>query len=60
MISTPERIAVALVMLVAAQGCGLERPQDPPPFDCEAIDRADERFPEECGGGAADAGTDAE
>lgn len=50
------RIAVALVALASAQGCGLERPPDPPPFDCARIDRAAERFPEECGD-ALDGGT---
>jgi hypothetical protein len=51
MISTPDhlRMLVALVTLIAAQGCGLERPPDPPPFDCATIDRAEERFPDECG-----------
>ena len=42
----PLRLLLAALTVV---GCGLERPSDPPPFDCEQIDRADERFPEECG-----------
>ncbi|MBX7191086.1 MAG: hypothetical protein K1X94_03460 [Sandaracinaceae bacterium] len=41
-------------------GCGLERPPDPPPFDCAQIDRAEERFPDLCGpdAGPVDAGLD--
>ena len=50
-----------------APGCWLSAPEDPPPFDCAAIDRAEERFPDECGGdagvaedaGAQDGGDDA-
>jgi hypothetical protein len=38
----------------AAFGCALPPPPAPRDIDCEQIDRADERFPEECG----DAGTD--
>jgi hypothetical protein len=55
MTSTPDRlrngfrVGVVLVALASAQACGLERPPDPPPFDCATIDRAAERFPEECG-----------
>lgn len=37
------------ITLVATSGCGLPLPPDPPPFECDAIDRAAERFPEECG-----------
>lgn len=50
--SGPVRVASLLmvgVFAATAVGCGLERPNDPPPFDCERIDRAEERFPEECG-----------
>gem|GEM_PF-3352068 len=39
------RIAATLVLVA---GCGLERPPDPPPLDCATIDRAAERFPDEC------------
>jgi hypothetical protein len=45
-----------------ASGCRIEPPPPLPPFDCATIDRAPERFPEECGdagandGGAPDAG----
>jgi hypothetical protein len=56
MTSTPERlrvrggvVAVVIATLAVMHGCGLERPPDPPPFDCAAIDRAEERFPDECG-----------
>jgi hypothetical protein len=38
-----------LALSSASAGCGFERPPDPPPFDCAAIDRAAERFPAECG-----------
>lgn len=59
MTSTPERLGalVGLVLCVLAQGCGLERPPDPAPFDCARIDRAAERFPDECGD-PVDAATD--
>lgn len=46
MTSTRRRIAIACFALA---GCGLERPPAPPPFDCATIDRAAERFPDECG-----------
>ena len=51
MTSIPERISRLLLLasLVCVAGCGLERPPDPPPFDCATIDRAAERFPDECG-----------
>jgi hypothetical protein len=51
--SIRERLAM-FVMFAGLAGCGLERPKDPPPFDCAAIDRAAERYPERCG----DAGTE--
>ena len=51
---------VAISILAVASGCGLPRPEDPAPLDCLAIDRAAERFPEECGKATdeADAGTE--
>ncbi len=49
------RIAATLVLVVG--GCGLERPPDPPPLDCATIDRAAERFPDECAE-PADAGAE--
>ena len=33
----------------ALLGCPLSPPPDPLPIDCDQIDRAAERFPEECG-----------
>jgi hypothetical protein len=67
MTSTPERLRAVVVigLLAFAQACGLERPPDPPPFDCAQIDRAAERFPDECGepmdaGPDDDAGTPAD
>ncbi len=46
-------------------GCGLGPPASVPPFDCDRIDRAGERFPDECGGDAgedeaSDAGVEGE
>ncbi len=61
MTSTPDifrALAFAALALVgSAPGCGLDRPPDPPPFDCATIDRAAERFPDECGE-PVDAGPD--
>ncbi|MCZ7681873.1 MAG: hypothetical protein M5U28_25000 [Sandaracinaceae bacterium] len=48
-----------MLALVALSGCGLTRPPDPAPFDCETIDRAEERFPDRCGQPEEDAGVDA-
>jgi hypothetical protein len=47
--TSPSELLVRLSIALALAGCGLTRPADPPPFDCDAIDRADERFPDECG-----------
>ncbi len=50
MTSSPDRWSLLLLAALAcAPGCGLERPPDVQPFDCETIDRAEERFPDECG-----------
>lgn len=50
MTSIPERLALAIGLAAAVlTGCTVKRPPDPPPFDCARIDRAAERFPEECG-----------
>jgi hypothetical protein len=50
MTTTSDRARIAVVVVaLACGGCGLERPPDPPPFDCATIDRAAERFPDECG-----------
>lgn len=60
MILTHKAIVAISILAVAASGCGLPRPEDPAPFDCMAIDRAAERFPEECGEATdeVDAGTE--
>ena len=50
MTSTPDLLRAALVLVsLSGAGCRLVRPPDPPPFDCASIDRAAERFPDECG-----------
>lgn len=46
------RVAACAAVSTSA-GCFLEPSPRPPAFDCATIDRADERFPEQCG----DAGT---
>jgi hypothetical protein len=48
------RLALVLLLSIALTGCWIEAPPPTPPFDCAAIDRAAERFPDECG----DAGVD--
>jgi hypothetical protein len=61
--SIPERI-LALFALAAFAACGLEKPAPPRPIVCSEIDRAEERYPDECGpededaadGGSPDAG----
>lgn len=56
------RLLIASLGALALEACGLERPPDPPPLDCAAIDRAAERFPDECAdaGPDPDAGTEAD
>lgn len=60
------RTRAAAVLVLGASSlaaCGLTRPEPPPPFDCAAIDRAEERFPDVCGDPAPpdeDAGLEAE
>ena len=49
-------LGLALASTGAVSACGLARPPDPPPFDCAAIDRASERFPDECPAASPDAG----
>ena len=55
------RRTVALALWLS--GCGLPLPPDPPPLDCASLDRAAERFPDECGASSeepdAGAGEDA-
>ena len=55
------RWVFVLALLAPASGCWLEPSKDPPPFDCANFDRADERFPVECGDGGVplDADVDA-
>ena len=43
--------ALALSLL----GCAVKAPPEPRPLDCETLDRAAERFPEECGEADQDA-----
>jgi hypothetical protein len=51
-------VAVLALSLGIASGCRLDPPPPLPAFDCAAIDRAPERFPEECAdAGEPDAGT---
>lgn len=45
-VTAPWRSAAVALWLA---GCGLTRPSDPPPLDCASLDRAAERFPDECG-----------
>ncbi|MBK8412153.1 MAG: hypothetical protein IPL19_29795 [Sandaracinaceae bacterium] len=69
MTSRDRRLCVALLALHVSvlSGCWPGESSAPPPFDCEAIDRAAERFPDECGdagvpedaGAASDGGDDA-
>jgi hypothetical protein len=44
-----------LLSLPLLAGCPVPPPPDPPGLDCAEIDRAEERFPEEC----SDAGLEA-
>ena len=45
-----------LLWLSVIAGCALPPPPAPRAIDCDQIDRAEERFPEECGEPDADAG----
>lgn len=42
------------LLLSLSAGCPVPPPPDPPGVDCNAIDRPEERFPEECGDAGAD------
>jgi hypothetical protein len=51
---------LAWIAFVCLAACGLEKPAPPRPIVCSEIDRAEERFPDECGpsdSGAPDAGS---
>lgn len=50
------RLLLVLGALACATGCWPEESPELPPFNCDEIDRAAERFPDECG----DAGIDAD
>ena len=49
-------LLLACVLAAVPVGCGLERHAELPTFDCAAIDRAEERFPDVCDTSASDAG----
>lgn len=55
----PTLRAALVLVTVALGGCWLSEPSAPPAFDCATIDRATERFPDECGdaGAPTDAAT---
>lgn len=42
-------VVVMLALGLTLPGCWPAESEAPPPFDCDDIDRAEERFPEECG-----------
>jgi hypothetical protein len=42
-------LAFLLALCALSQGCALRRPPAPKDIDCAEIDRAEERFPDECG-----------
>jgi hypothetical protein len=46
---TIDRKLLSSLWLVACAGCALPPPPAPRDIDCAQIDRAEERFPEECG-----------
>jgi len=51
MTSLDHRLCAALLTLATGlfPGCWPAESEAPPPFACSTIDRAAERFPEECG-----------
>jgi hypothetical protein len=53
---TIDRRRGMLFTLLALGGCAVQPPPDPRALDCATLDRAAERFPEECGEPASDAG----
>ncbi len=42
-------LGLFVFVLLSAPGCWPAESTAPAPFDCDEIDRADERFPDECG-----------
>lgn len=38
-----------LIVVLLAASCAVKRPPAPRPIDCEQIERAEEKFPDECG-----------
>ena len=46
---TSSRALQCVLALWLLAGCPATPPPDPPGLDCGAIDRPEERFPEECG-----------
>jgi hypothetical protein len=48
------RVAVLTLALGVTSGCGLDPPPPVIPIDCEQVDRAMERFPDECADAASD------
>jgi hypothetical protein len=52
--TTEKRLCLLAACLLSA--CALKAPPTPEPIVCDEIERAEERFPEEC----SDAGIDAE
>lgn len=55
MTTNQQRSALSALALAIA-GCAVKPPPDPRALDCEALDRAAERFPEECAESDSDAG----
>ena len=49
MTSRDLRLGLVVLTLTLLPGCWPAESEPPPPFDCDEIDRAEERFPEECG-----------
>jgi hypothetical protein len=54
------KLTCLLAASALSQACALRRPPAPEAIECEEIDRAEERFPDECGEAAADAGAESD
>jgi hypothetical protein len=48
-----------LLVLLTLVGCAIKPPPAPHPIECDKLDRAEERFPDQCGE-ASDAGEDSD